>query len=557
MFIYEETVHLVYTSVSLQTTMGDQRFTCGRYKNRTFAEVASNDAEFCRAVLRTIGCSKYYPQDFKSYLLSLERPCERPSICENKVTSFLDKWDENMEAEFQQIIGLPEIEIKKVHPQASGHPNGNLGVFIRLFVRKCIFNVQKVVASHYSVETFAAIFPFKVSKTVPMARLAVRELFDIEFYATIAAFMVRHFVDKCDSAVYIIHLFLRNIHHFRETYFDEDSLRELKRVVDDVLDPEKRFFVATYANDYLKQFPRPSQEGVERYVFLRQTYNSLCEAFGCEGLGDQSRRHIRMLPEINCYELLSLLEPDFYLEQRATYEKRFQKYLFFFIYALESTDNPVFFIDDPLYECLKAYVQYQRSPRIPDSLKQCIWLVTLVHRRSQPLDYLRHQGLNFYVDDQNLQDIRNYVEKYPGIETAVVDFSLPTSLAMLGISIVTEDTIFNVCYRNCEKSQVSDFYEGIIRALMCPVNIKKVTIYNAYTGVETSMLVPPRKREVLEFIRRYNNYDPTRPIPVESHFTRSLEPYFEESTIQWDDKYPKSTSLPVYDYNDVFGDVQN
>lgn len=537
-------------SVSLQTMMGDQRFTCGRYKNRTFEEIAKNDADFCESVLKTAVCNKYYPEDFKSYLQSLRRP----SIHETNVTGFIHKWDENMEAEFRKIIGSPKIEIKKVHPAADGYPNGNLGVFIRYFFKKCIFNLQNADASSYNIELFATIFPFKVSKMVPPARLPVRELFDEKFHATIATFMVHHFENKCDSAASIVDLFLRNIYDFKKKHFDECTMRKLKNVVNDAVDSDKSFFTVTYANDYLRQFPRLSTDGVYRYTQLRQMYNSLCAAFGHEDLGDQRRRHIRMLPEINCYELLLLLEPDFYMDRQTQYIEWFQKYLFFFAYAVESADNAVFFIDDPLYECMKGYVQYRTSREVPENLKLCVWLVTLIHRRTQPLDKSNRD--NFEVDDQNLQHIRNYVENFPGIESAIVDFSLPTSLLLLGIPIVTKDTTINVFYTKSEKSKLSDFYEVIIRALMCPMNIKKICIYNAYSGVETSMMVPPLKKEVLEFVRQYNNYDPAQILPVEHIFTHSLEQYFEKSTIQWYSKYPRKTNtLPVYDYKEIFGDA--
>jgi len=172
--------------------MGDQKFDCGRYKGRTFEEISKSDLDFCEKVLKSSVCNKYYPEEFKKYLLSRRRT----TICENNVTSFLKKWDESMEAEFRQIIGSPEIAIKEVHPQAAGYPNGNLGVFIRYFFKKCIFNQQNTNATNYNIEMFASIFPFKVSRAVVQSRLPVRQLFDAEFYAGVDEFLERHFEER-------------------------------------------------------------------------------------------------------------------------------------------------------------------------------------------------------------------------------------------------------------------------------------------------------------------------------------------------------------------------
>ncbi|KAK7601774.1 hypothetical protein V9T40_009215 [Parthenolecanium corni] len=511
--------------------MGDQKFTCGRYKNRTFEDIANEDADFCDAVLKSPVSNKYYPEEFKSYLLSLGKTTVT-SISAVNVTGFVSQWDEKIRAEFQQIIGSSDgSTIREVHPKSTGYSYGNLGVFIRFFIKKCIFNVQNANAVNLNIELFASIFPFKVSKTVPSVKLPVRKLFDKQFNGTIAKFMVHHFEDKCERADSYIDLFLANVNHFRMTFFNEGSMQRLKKAMASQLDLDSSPFGMTggipYISDYLKKFPRLNQKGVARYKLLRRMYNKLCTTFGQEDLGEQSPRQIRMLPEINCYELFSLLEPDFFVDQRAKYVERFLKYLFFFIYAVENSENhPLFFIDDPLYECLKGYAEYRDSRQVPENLKLCIWKMALVYRRYQEVENDK-SSVQFEVDDENLQNIRNYMENFPAIETAIVDFRLPTDLLVLGISVVTTDTTFRMYYRKTDRSNLSDFHEDIIRALMCPMDIKKAIIYNAFTGVEASLIVPPLKTEIWEFVRRYNEYNPNGPDAFEDLFALSVEGILE------------------------------
>lgn len=523
--------------------MAEHIFTHGRYKGKTYDHVYKEDRKFCQIALEA-GPSSFVPENFIQFLLKQTQDLHLNGsvIKERGCPHFLKACTKEMLAELRRILDVVRIHEVQVHERCDRRlrPNGNLGVFYHFFIKKHVFNLTNVDGRCKYIENYASVFPFRVSKTVATdAHLSIFDVLDLdfEFKMEIQFFLDEHF-DNVNFGD-VCQLFLLNIYQFKETRFSSEDLvkssacfqfgSEVSRVFDKF---GSRVRHPATGVGYLKTFPRLNRTGIERYKKLYDTLVSTMNFFKKSVL-KLSRKYddeyFAQLPEINFLELYSLLSKTFFSKSRKEYVKKFKKYIFFFVHALNSETNPVFFIDDGLFECLKSLQKFKKSREDVFELKYVLAMMTLVYRRKQPIDQ------NFTeLNEQNLQHVKDYVQSLPNIESAIVDYEVRTNMLESTSLVTLEDVCLDACFRVFPRNSVNDFYDSILHAALSPKNVSKLIIYNAFLGVETWIKMPECKEKILEFIRTYNKYDFSVQLPPEKPFTWGFEKCFVPGTVHCD-----------------------
>ncbi len=516
-----------YISEFLQN-MANQKITFGRCRGKTFEEAYRTDRKFCESLLNSTICDKY-PRAFKEYVKSKMTS----EIDERFVSRFVDRWNEAIRSEFAALIGPLEMTKTSIHDRSQSETNGDIGVFYRMFVRKCISNLKNENARPWYVEKYAAVFPFKLNRDVPQATIPVAALFDEQFYERVGEFTRLHFGNVNVSE--LVDLLLRNVFQFRRLNFSQDQFRRLREMCD------CKFAGQSFksgdrpprpVNKYLKMFPRLNYSGCRRYERFCQIYCEIFKAYHEREPEPVSELSWRCLPEINCFELLRLLQTDFFKSEREEYEKTFLKYWFFFNNAINSEEKPVFFVDRLLFECMQHYVEYRSSRVNPQEMQFVVWMMALVHRRRQNLDPIGRQ-YNRVPQETDMNNMQAYVESYPEVESASLDLVIETKLINSQIFLCTGTTLFRPCFSRRERDKIADFAELFIEAATCPRDIKHLVIYNGFTGTEIKVVMPSVKNEILNFVGRYNKCDTSIDLPAEWFITSNLEQYFDKDTIDW------------------------
>lgn len=515
----------------------------GRHKNRSYQQVFESDKQFCDSVMNSKESSKYYPADFKKFLLSklaANERCESNSmtVCERTPFYFLQALSADMKDEFRNIVGDHRVTVKEIHQPCNFETptNGFLGVFYRFFVKKCVFNLQNKDGRCKFVEKYASVFPFTVSRVDCSRSLPVLQLFDDRFQRRLQKFLNRHFDNVLIED--IAPIFLSNIHKFRQQNFSENDAKRLTSLVkilqngsfngDGEHDKFRAFRRGNYINTYLTNFPRLNEAGVARYKNMYQTYKQITLLFHESEVADCNKQQFMNLPEINCYEMFSLLDEEFFIDRFDSYIALFEKYVFFFVRALDADEKPVFFIDSVLFECLKSLNKFEKSREDVFDLQYEFAMLTLVYRRKQPVDSRRP---DYTIDQTNLMNVKNYIENVPGIGTALVDHELANDLLECTIFLYFEDgTCFDFYFSKIKRTGLSDFHFSILCGALSP-EVKRLVIYNAYRGQESSLNMPADYEKLQEFIRRYNQCDFTAPLPAEKFITWGFEYCFVENTI--------------------------
>ncbi|KAL6957869.1 hypothetical protein U1Q18_045918 [Sarracenia purpurea var. burkii] len=218
---------------------------------------------------------------------------------------------------------------------------------------------------------------------------------------------------------------------------------------------------------------------------------------------------------------------------RCEYVYRFKKYLFFFINALNHSSKPVFFIDDGLYECLLHYNTFKKSRNDVERLKFEISMLTLVYRRQQGFDV--HRG-NFCLDDDNLRNVKNYFDNYPGISNALVMHEIKTEVLECDAFVSTDRIVMDICFRSKFAILWQQFFEMIIYGALSPNNIERLVVYNAFVGQEMSIAMPSNKQAKIEFVRKHNKYDFSQTVPPERFIILEQERYYHGDVSKWDSK---------------------
>lgn len=485
--------------------MADTVFTCGRYRNKTFEQVANSDEDFCNAVLQSKADSKYYPDAFKQYLIATKK----------KILPFLGAFEEELTAEdkneLKEIVGdLPHL-ISNCHipvDTSKYHSSGLKGIFYRCYFTKCVASrsIRNEKISSGLLNDFASIFPFKTSKNVERKCLPVMRLFDVDFKKKIETF-VKHFEQhECRE---LVDLFFANVLHCRLKHFDQKSVQKLKTFVEKKVYDERnsRNCKVDFTNDLLKSFPRINFQGIHRYQQYQNDFRTIQNAYHKTEFPKKSQTYFQFLPEINFYELFSLLETELYESDRVLYLDRLKKYLFFFGYAIDRADHPVFFIDDILFECLKFYPIYREplNDVLSEEEEYVLWMMALVRSRKK---YKIGSCKDVSLDRENFEKVMNYVKDIPGIKTsdAILNFLETNELCDIRINckLLVGDTLYEVCYSK-QNRQLSSFLVLLMKAAIVSKNIRKIVFYNAYLGTETSLIVPQEiKSKIINFICKYN-----------------------------------------------------
>lgn len=143
----------------------------------------------------------------------------------------------------------------------------------------------------------------------------------------------------------------------------------------------------------------------------------------------------------------------------------------------------------------------------------------------------------FYdMDEENLQHVKEYLQHFPNISTAVVNYEVKTDFLESTALISTEDTCLEARVSKKKRTNVKYFYELILHGALSPKNIKRLVIYNAFYGVESSIAMPENKEALIDFIRTYNRCDFSKPPPPEKFITQEREKYFKGDVANWDSR---------------------
>ncbi len=482
-------------------------FTCGRFKGKTFQEVLDSDPAFCELALRC-DVNKYCPEEFKQFLKS------KRVIKEYSPVPFLKALSPEQTREFKSIVGELNVEKVQVHEPSEVDSNGFLAGFCQFFVEKCIFNAQgRVAVLPKSIEIHATIFPFRVTPNVAHFDVPVKKLFSLQFEKEVGDFFRFHFnqVDYTSSA----DLFLRNIFAFRRDHFTESELKKLEAVAGDLSRPIRNTYRRP-VNEYLKNFPSLNNKGVT-------IFRSYCDFFDKirmeSNIGEISLRRDRAyflrLPEVNLYELFRLLDENFYKSDYKSYAKSFLKYIFFFEHAVRCDSNPVFFIDDLLFECLKWLSTYKSLDQDFETQKTAVSMVTIPWCRK----YGAPRSFSSGFDDLHLQRMRNYVTNIPNVELAVVAEDLFTDILQSRTRFRIKDILYDVRFSKQKKKKIGDFDKLILLGVLFPATtkIKKLVLYNAKTGFECRADMPEAVDEIRNFVRRINRTDFSVELPPEAY----------------------------------------
>ncbi|XP_065226692.1 uncharacterized protein LOC135849954 [Planococcus citri] len=462
----------------------------------------------------------------------------------------------------EKLIGSDACHMNQVHSKSTyknGKPSSFRGALTKIFCKKVICNVAKNQKdAHY--DRLAAIFPFKVSKDVPKGELKIFEKFDDDFYAEVQFFLNRHFENV--DARKMSELFLLNIWNFRLKYFPAKLL--LERLENP----------GVQHDDYLSKFPRLHPGGVDQFKFLYreftnamkeneiyencdkyfQTLPETCYAFAdlySFFVEDCDDEYFQTLPEKNFEDLYSFFEHEnFFDNNRSVYMRRFRKYLFFFVHALSMhpIPNPVFFIDDLLFECLKSLRRYKTCEEYV-FMRDDLTRITILHYRMD-LDRSESCG-QYYLNNDTLERIKNYILKSvvggdPATKNPQLNVKYKTDL-LTWMPFRTDDDCFNVCYSsNCEyETRIKDFLERVLCSVLCPDNepVKCIVGYNAFKGIELRYYLPNDIESLRNFIRLCSTCDVTNEplndpnnVYIWKTFRKFIETECKRSTIIEDDE---------------------
>lgn len=518
-------------------------FPNGRHRNKTYLQVFQNDEEFCKMVLKG-GRSSFIPEDFKDFLTRPTTSSLQGKIEEDEdILRTLTTGDHR--STLDKILGDIKVKVKQLHPPCNKGSNGFIGKFHRVFIEKCVFNLTDTDGYHTFIDNYASVFPFHVSNEINRYRVKILDDFDEELWNEMQTFVNEHFDDVMIRS--ISHVFFANILNFKENNFSEGMLSKLLKNFNieglSMRNDENKSFMGFRQTkekcDYLKDFPRLSKHGAVVYNQLYNLFVSVSALYGepCVVSADKYRfSYLTRLPEMNFYELYSLLNSKFLITNRREYVYRFQKYLFFFINALNSESKPVFFIDDVLFECMKSLRTFRKSRDDVFSLKRELAAMSVIARRREAF-HNRHMSID--LDEVNLQHVKEYVLNFPNISTAAIKPTLDTNLWQKTVLLSTDDSCLDTCVSKKRRTNVKDFYELIFYAAFSPKDIKRLVIYNAFYGEECSIAMPEDKEALVDFVRTvYNNHDFSRPLAPapEKFLTHGREKYFQGDVANWDSR---------------------
>jgi len=168
-------------------------------------------------------------------------------------------------------------------------------------------------------------------------------------------------------------------------------------------------------------------------------------------------------------------------------------------------------------------------------------MITLVHRRKQHSDRNSCRGkVSYEVDPQHLQHVERYIENFKGIESAKIDHEISNPvLLQCSALFCLDDTTIDVRFSKLRTGAATEFWESFLMAALCdhPV-IKNLVLYNAYSGIEYRVHLDETfdREKIRAFVRKYNNWDFSVQVSPQKSLTWGWEEYFEEGTINWEQK---------------------
>lgn len=496
---------------------GDEKFTCGRHKDKTFAYVEEMDKAFCQLALTTAS-SKFVPEEFKNYLKSR---LQTAPIQEYSARHFVDALKNSPEklGEFIEIVGTPPIETETKHEQMNFKSNGFKGVFFRFAFLKYIFNKNNVNAHTRVLNPIVKVFPIKIESVHSLADEIVSRLDDSDtFLEEVRDFVRVHFHDFTVSERLhdVIDNFLSNIVNFYQNHFDGDAeTKAFRRWVKSGFKRSSSFDTQKH-DDALKHIPRLNDRGAERYTVFYEVYNKVAALYGQNTLPIPTYKEFHHLIEKNIDELCSLIDETFFVANPAEYTNRFKKYLFFFIYTtiVDDDESSVFIIDDCLFECAKALSTYRQVGTDPTKTKFETSLCALIHRRKQSHDdelrkysHKEHEQGWFDIHDLDLAEMKRVAESYPKIETAIMHETVQSEqLYNTVVYLRTNDTIIDFYLSFRPKDEITNFFYLIVSAaLYKDTEFRKLVNYNALLGQVTSIEMTYEKQlKIYEFIEKHN-----------------------------------------------------
>ncbi|XP_065226624.1 uncharacterized protein LOC135849908 [Planococcus citri] len=393
----------------------------------------------------------------------------------------------------QKLIGNHHPDEDSVHPENTREtPSCFRGAFVQIFCKKVISNLSVNNQEDNFYDTLAAVFPFQVSAHVPRYKMKILQKFDSTFYREIRRFLAMHF-DTINEAK-IVELFLLNIRNFISNHFSAESL--LARLEN----PEGEH------DDYLSTFHRLNAEGIEWFGFLYQEFVGAAQSYGfhvSEFYDNCDDEYFLRLPERNFADLYSFFDAEFFDNHRSIYTRRFKKYLFFFIHALEADYiNPVFFIDDLLFESMKSLRRY-KTVKEDISMKHDLVRITMLHYRMKLFSITSSRSA-FSLSDTVLNRIREYISNRIIARNPRLNVKYETEL-IAWTPFRTNDACFNVRYSR--KIRIAKFLERLLFCALCPDEepVNCIITYNAFQGKEYRIDLPNGVEFVVRnFIRLCN-----------------------------------------------------
>lgn len=440
------------------------------------------------------------------------------------------KMDRGLKNEFFKIIGgqpktIPSLEM---HEKAAVEPNGDLGIFYRYFSTKYVSIRLMEDAKSGMLDNHASIFPFQTNRSLPVCDMP--EL-DIKFSSAIKEFVEKHFSQNVDIKN-LKNLFWTNVSNFKNNHFpNAPSLDQLARIIE--IGSSWRNRQPPPECDYLKNFIRLNDDGIKWYRNFQSKFNEACKVYEKDLiLPEKGDSYFKYLPEINCCELLLLLETRFYESNSEKYVRLFKKYLFFFKNAIEREENPVCFIDDTLFACLQFKKDYETF-REDKSIYDCqweLWMMTLVHRRKHAT--FSNQKINLQPDRNNLEILVTYMDTLPleSPKPAIVYHGEP-KYPRFKVFLLLHDSVFLINYRRKEKEHFEGLIGQILKSALLSREIKELKYYNAYSSKETTFEMPQTKDEIRRFIHqltvRERNENRLEPLyPLKFLLTPEVRKYF-------------------------------
>lgn len=252
--------------------------------------------------------------------------------------------------------------------------------------------------------------------------------------------------------------------------------------------------------DYMRSVYHLTEAGVDWYMNFQTALNEVNAEYNKPLISTRARSHFKHLMEINCCELLLLLEHRFYSDERKKYEYLFQKYVFFFGHAVDfakEAHHPVFFIDDVLFECLKSLRTYQFSDTHAMQLEYDVWMMALVHLRR----YTPSRGpIERRVDRCHLQRAVSYVtENFSDNTQLYYENSLLYPIRHRNF-FLRGDTVFRLTFVDVEQFEPRHFYELILKAALLDQYVQNIVIYNVYNDLQVTMNMPRVRRDLRKLI---------------------------------------------------------